>query len=204
MLFKIDVQAFLPFIAAGFAVWFFISATISESTLLFVQAEGIIRNTTMPLSVHLYRMIWRNILVLGHNIVVMFGVYAIFGGAPLARIPLIVLGLGLLTINMAWFGLVVGIICTRFRDAPPIIANLIQITFFVTPILFKPSLLTTKMEVLVIFNPFFHLVDVVRAPLLDQTPTMLTYGVVLGLAVGGWAFTVWFYTKLRRRVAYWL
>jgi lipopolysaccharide transport system permease protein len=203
-LFKIDVPSFLPFVAAGFATWFFISATINESTLLYIQAEGIIRNTTMPLSIHLYRMIWRNLLVLAHNAVVMLFVYAVFGGAPLARIPLVALGLVLLTVNLTWIGLVTGIVCTRFRDAPPIIANLIQIVFFVTPILFKPSFLADKMATLAFYNPFFHLVDVLRAPLLDQTPQASTYAIVAFMAVAGWAFALLFYKRLRRRIAYWL
>src|SRR3954470_18945619 len=53
-LFKQDVHSFLPYIAAGFIVWNFCTGTINESTLAFVQADGLIKQGGLPLSLHIF------------------------------------------------------------------------------------------------------------------------------------------------------
>ena len=53
----------------------------------------------------------------------------------LAALLLALLGLVLIVLNGVWVGLLLGTICARFRDLPQIIASLMQIVFFVTPIM---------------------------------------------------------------------
>ena len=53
-------------------------------------------------------------------------------------------------------------------------------------------------------NPFYHLIEIVRAPLLGQAPTELNWMVSLSLGVFGWFATLAFYGRYKRRIAYWL
>jgi len=53
-------------------------------------------------------------------------------------------------------------------------------------------------------NPFYHLVDIVRAPLLGKAPSLLTVVSVLAMAIVGWYLTYLLYVRFRRRVPYWL
>ena len=50
-------------------------------------------------------------------------------------------GLVLLCLNGIWVGLLLGIISARFRDVPPIVASVVRILFFVTPIIWMPELM---------------------------------------------------------------
>ena len=130
-------------------------------------------------------------------VAVIFGVWP--GWTGLLALP----GLALLCLNCIWVGLFLGIVSTRFRDVPPIVASVVRILFFVTPIIWMPELALGRALVLD-FNPFFHLIELVRAPLLGKAPGMLSWVAVLGIALAGWTLTFEFFRRYRWRIAYWV
>ena len=108
-------------------------------------------------------------------------------------------------INLSWMALFLGVFCTRFRDVPQIIASLLQVFFYLTPIIWMPELIPKRAGCLLLdANPFFHLIEIVRAPLLGKLPSALNWQVAILLAVAGWGITMLFYGRFRSRIAYWL
>ena len=202
-LFRIEVADYLPFVAVGFIVWSLVSGLINEGCTAFIDAERIIKQVDMPLSVHAYRVVWRNFIILGHNAAIYVAVAAIFsiwpGWAGLLAIP----GLLLLYLNGVWTGLLAGLVCSRFRDVSQIVASVVQVAFFLTPIIWKPELLPDRALVLDL-NPFFHLVEIVRAPLLGHSPSLVSWLAVLGITLGGWLAALAMYRRYRWRIAYWV
>src|SRR6187402_1914554 len=91
---------------------------------------------------------------------------------------LVIPGLVLVSLNGLWVGLLLGMLCVRFRDIPQIIANVIQLLFFLTPILWKPDQLTQG-RAFVEANPFHHFVSLIREPLLGVAPSLETWLIVL-------------------------
>ena len=88
---------------------------------------------------------------------------------------------------------------------PQIVNSLIQVFFYVTPIIWMPNALNPRAaNLLVEPNPVYHLIQLVRAPILGTSPTLLNWGVSLGIAVFGSIVALWFFGKYRRRIAYWL
>ena len=81
--------------------------------------------------------------------------------------------------------------------------SIVRIAFFVTPIIWMPELLPRR-AVLLDFNPFFHYVELVRAPLLGQAPQFVSWLAVLGMTLGGWLVALVMFRNYRRRVAYWV
>ena len=140
-LWKVELSDYVPFLALGFVVWTLISGVITDGCNAFINAEGIIKHVGLPFSVHVYRLLWRNLLVLCHNAVVFVIVAAIFGTWPSWAGLLAVPGLALLLLNGIWAGLLLGVISARFRDVPPIVASIVRILFFVTPIIWMPELM---------------------------------------------------------------
>ena len=138
-----------------------------------------------------------------HNAAVFVVVAAVFavwpGWTGLLALP----GLLLLCLNGIWAGLLLGIVSARFRDVPPIVTSVVRICFFVTPIIWMPELLPARTLVLDA-NPFFHLVEVVRAPLLGQMPGLASWIAVLVMTAAGWLVTFAFFRRYRRRIAYWV
>lgn len=202
-LFKVEIANYLPFIAAGFVVWGLISGLITDGCTAFIEAEGIIKQVRLPLSIHVYRAVWRNFVIFAHNVVIFIVVAILFsvrpGWAGLLMIP----GLALLCLNGVWIGLLLGLLSARFRDVPQVVASAVQVAFFLTPVLWKPELLPDRALVLDM-NPFFYLLEVVRAPLLGRVPEATTWLATLGVTMGGWVVMLIFYTGRRGRLAYWV
>jgi ABC-2 type transport system permease protein len=121
------------------------------------------------------------------------------GWALLLAVPAVVV----LCLNGLWVGLLLGLLSARFRDVPQIVANAIQVVFFLTPIIWQPDLLPRHALVLT-FNPFFYAVELVRAPLLGTAPPLRSWLVVLAVTFVGTAITLAMYTRFRCRIAYWV
>jgi lipopolysaccharide transport system permease protein len=112
-------------------------------------------------------------------------------------------GLALLMLNLAWMAQIVAISSARYRDVPQLVAAIVQILFYITPLMWRPGMLS-KHAWLITFNPFAALVDLVRSPLLGDAPAAASWTVGLCLAVVGWLLALWMYSRTADRVAYWV
>lgn len=202
-LFARPLNDFLPFIAGGFLAWAFISTSISDGTTVFVQAEGLIKYGGLPLSLHIWRVIWRNILIMAHNAVVVIAVCFYFGKLDWSSLPLFLFGLLLVSVNLSWVTLCVGPLCTRFRDLAPIVQSLLQLMFFITPIVFPANALQS-IDWIVTLNPFHYLIDAIRSPLLGQGIDGTIVSVLVVSAIVGWAIAVVFFARVRNVIAFWV
>lgn len=203
-LFKQDVHSFLPYLAAGFIVWNFCTAAINESATAFVQAEGLIKQGGLPLSLHVFRTIFRNFIISAHNLSVMVFLYIWQPSLLNWHLLLLIPGLALMLVNFAWISIIIGVFCTRFRDLPPIIGNFLQILFFVTPVMYRPETLPAHLSWIVKLNPFYYLIEAVRAPMLGFSPPHEAYAVLVFCAIGGSLLAFSFFARTRARIAYWL
>lgn len=210
-LFKIDIATFLPHITVGLIVWTMISGFLLEGSEVFIANEGLIKQLPAPLSVHVYRMVWRQLLLFAHNLIIYFILLAIFRPTlhwtALAAFP----ALALLALNGVWVAFVIGIIATRFRDVAPIINSAVQLLFFMTPIVWtadqlpkNPDGSLTARAGLVEINPLFHFLEIIRAPMLGNDQVAYHWYIVLGITVAGWALALFMLRNYRARVAYWV
>lgn len=198
-----EVSTYLPFLAVGLVMWGTISTMVNESCTAFTIVEQIIKQIRLPLTTHVCRMVWRNTLVFAHNAVVLAAVTLWFGDLTFLRLVAALAGICLLLVSGIWAGLVIGIVCTRYRDVPPIIASVMQIAFFVTPILWQPSLLGGRTW-MTDWNPLFHLIEIVRAPLLGNPFPAHSFVFVCAMTAGGFVCAIAMLTRYRSRVPYWL
>ena len=113
-------------------------------------------------------------------------------------------GLALVLLNGVWVSLLFGIICLRFRDVPPVVSSALQIAMLITPLFWPADTLTgIKRLVFVELNPLYHVVDIVRGPLIGGVPEMTSYAVVVIMAIGGWFLTYAVFKRFRKRITYW-
>jgi lipopolysaccharide transport system permease protein len=203
-IFKLPLQNYLPYLAGGMIAWMFVSTTLVEGTSAFIASEGIIKQSPIPLSIYIYRVIWRNFLVFMHNALVLLVVFPFTRPLSLFNPLLLVIGLVLVLANLFIACLLMATFSTRFRDFPPIVASMTQILFYVTPILYEPSQLPAGLRMIAHYNPFYHLINVLRAPLTGEVPEPLSYAVSVGLIVVGGLVAFSFFSRFRGRIAYWL
>ncbi len=202
---KQPMSEFLPFLSVGLILWSFIATVLTEATTVFPAAEGIIRQLPIPLFSHIFRMIMRNIYILGHNILVLPVVYLCVGKHISLQSLFFIPGFIILVVNLAWMSLIISIFCARFRDLTQIIASILQIFFYITPIIWMPSLLPSRTSLMVLEpNPFYHLLCITRDPLLSIQPSFGNWMVSMGMALLGMTISLVFFNIYRRRIAYWI
>ena len=203
-LFKMELHDYLPYLAISLVLWNTLGGIVAEACTCFLQAEGLIRSIRMPYTLYAARVLVRNVIVFGHNLVVIVAVYAWFDTWPgmggLRALP----GFALWLVDGMAACLLLGAVCARFRDIPPIVASVMQIAFFVSPILWKPELLTGAKRELLPLNPFFTLLEVVRAPLLGEHAGLVVWysATAYSLVLVGLAWLA--FTRVRGRLAFWV
>ncbi len=202
-LFKQAIADYLPYLAMGQLMWSFMSTLMSDCCNAFIQAESVLKQISMPLSIQLYRAIWRNLIIFAHNIVVIVAV-AFWFQLPLGWIDLLALpGFVLVVLCMSAVGLLLALLCARFRDVGQIVNSGLQIIFFLTPIMWKKELLAAD-NLLLLLNPFNDLIEIVRAPLLGGWPAAGSWLMAMGCTAFSWALAFLLFVRCRPRVVYWV
>jgi lipopolysaccharide transport system permease protein len=202
-LFHMNVREYLPFLALSQVLWAFLATLIADACVCFTASEPLILSIRMPLSVHALRVVLRGLMILAHNVVVIVGVDLWFSLWPGAQMVLAAPGLALWMLDTFAVTLLLGAIGARYRDIPPIVGSVVQIAFFVTPVIWKPAQLGVHAWVLP-YNPFFALLEVVRAPLLGDLPSATTWLMAVVYSVLLLGATWWLLVRARGRVAFWL
>lgn len=205
-LFEKDITTHLPYVAVGFIVWGFISGCLTDGTEVFIQNEGLMKHLPAPLSVHILRLIWRQTLLFGHNMIIYFIVLAIMQMPVSFTMVLAIPAILLLVANGVWVATLFGVISTRFRDIPPVIGSLMQLIFFMTPIVWDADILEERGGSLSLakINPLYHYIEIIRDPLLGSDIVLTNWLVVGGITVAGWMLALLVLRNYRARVTYWI
>ena len=202
-IFHVGVSEYLPFLTVGYITWGFISQTTIESCTAFLEGERIIKQIRLPYAVYVLRVVCRNFIIFLHNAVVFVPVAIIFSVNPGLHGLMVVPGLALLCLNLSWVALSLSILNSRFRDLQQIVTTFVQIMLFVTPIMWPLSTLGDSIYIAEI-NPLYHLIDIVRSPLLGQTPEISSWLVAIALMFPGSAVSMWLLRRASRRLVFWI
>jgi lipopolysaccharide transport system permease protein len=200
----ISLTETMPFVALGIVFWGMISLVIIEGCDTFVQASGMLSQTSLPMFTFVWRTVLRNLVTLSHHIVIIVAVLIYFGFWRSMDLPLAILGIVLTLINVSWMSLAAAISSARFRDIPQIVTSIMQFSMFMTPVFWKPQSREGLMRHVLEFNPFFHMLDSIRAPLLGGRPELLTYQVLALMGLIGWIATFSLFAVTRRRIVHYL
>lgn len=203
-LFKIDVTTYLPFLALSQVLWGFLGSIVSESCTAFTDVEGVIRSVRMPFFVFCIRTLIRNAIALAHNIVVIVAVFAIYPITPSWEVLQAIPGVAIWGIDALALALLLGGFCARFRDIQPIVNSVMQIAFFLTPVIWKPDQLSQNKQDLLPFNPFFDLLEIVRGPILATPVSDATWIGALGYSAFLCALAWAFFIHARGRLTFWV
>lgn len=226
-LFDAEIGAFLPYITVGFIIWAFIIGCLTEGADAFIINEGLIKHLPAPITMYALRTVWRLTLMFAHNLVVYLGVVLIFYGTLSHEYKITDFGVvqpgldwtvllaipafALLAVNGVWVTLLLGIISTRFRDIPQVVAALSSLLFFMTPIVWSTDILTAKWgdaagprHLIAELNPLYHFIQIIRAPMIGNVQSMHHWVVVGAVTVVGGALTLLVMRNYRARVSYWV
>lgn len=202
---KTSLTEYIPYLTIGYIVWGLISSVLREGTGAFVSNEGMIKQINIPKSIYVLRIFWRNIIVFSHNLLIYPLVCIVMQFGLNWRVLWAVPGFILLIFNLFWVTLLISVLCTRFRDCKQIIESIIQVAFYVTPIIWMPGAISQRSAVFILDpNPLYHLINLVRCPLLGQATPIYSLNFCLIMAIVGWGISLIVFGKSKDKLAFWL
>ena len=203
-LFHQNVHDYIPYLAVNMTIWTLIQTSISESCTAFIEAAPYMRQEALPKASFIMRVIVRNLVAFAHNIIIIPLVYVVFLYEPSPVALLAIPGLFLVLIGVFAAAGCLAIFCTRFRDMPQIVGNLLQLAFFVTPVMWHMEQLGPNAFYVEVFNPFAAFLRIVAEPLLGRVPPPQTYASVIIYLCIMLAIAWPLFAKFRARIVYWL
>ncbi len=205
-IFGSEMKVFLPYLASGIIVWGLLSGVLNEGTQAFIAAEGMIRQLPLPKLAHLVRVVWRNLLTTAHNLTIFPLVLVIVGGSIEWQIIFFPIGAAIALISVSGLSLILAIFAARFRDIPPIVNSVITVAFYITPVIWMADNLgdTQLAHLLLGLNPFYHLLQVARLPLLGLLPTLENWALSLASAGIFWLVGLLLFKRFENRIPYWV
>ena len=202
-LFESPMDEYIPYLAASIVIWGFLSSAIVESCDAFTGSSTLVKQTPLPMLVFVWRTLWRALLIFAHQLPVIAVVMLYFNRFLDINFPLALVGILLIGLNLAWIAIVLSIVAARFRDVPQVVISLMQVAMFLTPVFWSAEGIRSGRFILDA-NPFWHLLEVGRAPWLGQIPDMHHYVVATAILLGGWAFAAILYTVVQRRIVHYV
>lgn len=201
---NIPLTEYLPYMASGYVLWTFFSASIIEGAACFTDATSIIKEMPVNLLLFIYRTILRNLLIVCHNLPILALVFIVFGVSltenTLLLVPGLIASLACLSIMVTFL----SILCCRYRDIAYFLPSVFQVLMLVTPLFWKPEALSGRSALLKDVNIFYHMVEVMRQPLLGNAPSIEHYVYILIFSVILGSFALPIYMRHKKQVALWL
>lgn len=202
-LFGQKMSDYLPFLSVSLVMWGMFAQTVQDGSVAYINSGTYIRQAATPRLIYILQVVWRNLVVLAHNFVIVLLLLVVFGVKRWDTLALFIPALLVFMLNALWLAMLVSLLSARFRDLPQIISALIQVAFYVTPIIYRPSALT-RFSFIVEWNPLAHLIELVRAPLVGEFPSALTWEVTVGMAIVGWLVALTMTGRYSKRIPYWV
>jgi len=200
-----DLKTFVPYVAIGFISFSWMTGMISGGATCVTGNGAAIKTTPGPVSIYALKNFANNTIQFAHDSIVIVAVIIIFQVPITWSIVLVPIALILIAINGIAIGLWLGPLVARYRDVGQIVNSIVRVLFFLTPIFWVASdLSSSQRAALAGWNPLAYFLDFLRAPLLGQTPTT-------AVIIGSFAFTaanitiaIVHFSRTRDRLAYWL
>jgi lipopolysaccharide transport system permease protein len=204
-IFKSDISVYVPYLATSLLIFTFITGFLNESNMSFIQAEGIIRQMHFDPSMYIGRTLIRNILGFAHNLVILPVVFLVLGMPWSLGMLMAIPGFLLVLVNLWWLGHLFALISLRFRDFPPIFGSIITVAFYSTPVMWGSDQVPGgESNLLISANPFFHLLSIVRSPLLGEMASDASWFFSATMATIGTAVVFVLYRRYQHKIAFWI
>lgn len=205
-LFKIDIQQYFPYLVSGMVAWTFISTLVLDCSEGFLNDNGLIKQIKLPYSLYIHRIFARNLLIFFHNLIIMIPIFILFHkDVPINLHTLFLIpSLTITYLCSFFFGLMIAMMCARYRDIPPIVKSAMQVIFFITPVMWRPEGLIGKRHIIVDINPINCFLDLIREPLLGNLPSLKSVSAALAITLFSFLMSFRLLIKYRNRIIYWL
>jgi ABC-2 type transport system permease protein/lipopolysaccharide transport system permease protein len=202
---NVDTAHFIPHLTVGLIVWTLVGNFVTGSTTVFQRHRPQIMQGGMGLTDIVMVEVASTVIQFLHQVPIIAGVFLLLGVGVGPGAFLALPGLALLVLNGVWLTIVFGIIGARYRDLAEVVQAIMRIAFLATPIIWLPGDAGHGViSAFITFNPFYHFLEIVRAPLLGSPIAPLSWAVALSITGVGFALAHFFYRRYGRLVPLWV
>ena len=205
-IFATPLEIFLPYLASGLIMWALIAGILNDGNMAFIASEAMIKQLPLPKIVYIVRIVWRNLIVSAHNVVIFPIVLLIVGGTTSWAILLWPIGIIAAVLSLSGLALIFAIVAARYRDLPQIVNAALTVGFYITPVIWiRESLGENEIaNIIVSLNPLYHVLQVARLPMIGQLPSLPNWIWVFASAGLFWAVAIYMFSRFEKRIAYWV
>lgn len=207
-IFQKDIRDYAPFVLLGMTTWQFLSEAINQGCHSFTMGAAYIRQQKVPHAIFPLRSVLASAFHFAVALCLGVVLTIAFKGLPsVAHLAFLPFAFVILFV-LAWsFSILAGVTATHFPDTTHLLEIVLQILFYLTPIMYDPKDFPQRATLarVLAWNPFHALLDLVRVPLLEgQAPS----GEAIGLSVAFVsvvALCAWtLLRRLERTLVFWL
>lgn len=207
-LFSVPVEEYAPFVLIGMTTWQFITEALLQGSHCMTMGSAYIRQQKVPLAIFPLRTVIGSGFHAGVALLVAVGITLVFGNTinPLALLYLIPAVVILLLLGWC-LAIITGVLGTHFPDTRHMLDVLLQILFYVTPILYKPESIQGRTKLLFVleWNPISSLLSLIRTPILTgEAPTLQNFGIALGFLAICATLAMLLLRRLERNLIFWI
>jgi ABC-type polysaccharide/polyol phosphate export permease len=202
-LFGASLRDSMPYVTLGIVAWTFLATVLNESASCVVAAKHILLQSRMPVTTFVWLVLFRNLIVAGHNMAIFAVLVVAFGLWPNMNWLWLLAGLPPLLLAALGMSLLVAVITPRYRDLAPLIGSLTTIGFLLSPVMWRPDNMV-RFRFIYDYNPFAHLIAIFREPLLGRVPPIESLEAAGATAAVTLLLGFLALAGVRRRLTYWL
>lgn len=201
-----DPELFVPYLAVGYMTWRFMIQVLTDSVSTFATHRSYIMDGRVRLTDYLLRSVAKSTFYWLFALVIVAGVLAWSTKVDLAGLATLLVTFPLLAFNMMWIGACVALLGARYQDTHEFIGTALMAAFLFTPIIWNVDLFPpdTTRGFITRLNPAFHLIEIVRSPVLGRLPEFTSVVAVGAMAVFGWILAAVMYRRYARFVPLWV
>lgn len=207
-----STSEFAPHLACGLVIWTLIGGYITRGPDIFKRNRGMLLQGNPRLTDLILMDNAELVVHFLHQTVIIVGFCLFFDTVNSWYAAMSIVGL-LITINAGyWLSIVLSILGARFKDVGQFTTAIVGIAFLATPIIWMPAnsesdLVSGRASVLnayMDFNPFYHFLTIIRAPLLGNEISLLTWKVVGALSLFLVLSALILYRRNRHSIVLWV
>ena len=201
-----DPAVFIPHLAIGYVVWTLVSGMVNQAPTIYQRNRAQIMQGSMSLEAIVSMEVMMHVITFLHQLVIIIAVLAWYRVALSWYGVMSLAGLGLVIANGLWVSRVFGVLGARYRDLAEVFQAVMRIGFLATPIIWMPGegARGGVMGAFLVFNPFYHFLEVVRAPLMGQMVAPLNWFVVCVFTLVGYGAAHLMEKRYNRLVPLWI
>lgn len=199
-------NSFYAYVALGAMVFRTLMSAVIGSATVFNGSHSFIMDGHMRLTDFLLQSLAKSFFDFCMYLPVVIVALVIADGISLTGLLWALPAVGLIYLNGLWISAVFSLAGARFPDFGQLLNTVSIFLFLLTPIIWYPEMMPAGSirSLLMRLNPFYHFVEIFRAPILGDPVEVMSLWYVGIMTVAGLALATLVYRRYARFVPLWI